>query len=116
MRQLFGLLFCDQKIKKQGNFVQINPNYAEAFYQRGLCRLKLDHSKGVQDLNRALALQPNLFEAYLSRAAFYCTKKRYSKVCMLIDFRQLCDPSVGPHMYNGRKAFECIKDFNFLLP
>nr|CAB3260730.1 uncharacterized protein LOC100175887 [Phallusia mammillata] len=62
--------------------LKINPNYAEAYYQRGLCRLKLDHSKGVQDLNRALALQPKLFEAYLSRAAFYCTKKRYSKAIL----------------------------------
>ncbi|CAK8677862.1 unnamed protein product [Clavelina lepadiformis] len=62
--------------------LKVNPNFAEAYYYRGLCRLKLDHSKGVQDLNKALVLQPTLFEAYLSRAAFYSTKKRYSKAIL----------------------------------
>nr|XP_009860033.2 uncharacterized protein LOC100175887 [Ciona intestinalis] len=62
--------------------LKVNPELAEAYYQRGLCRLKLDHSKGIQDLNRALALQPLLFEAYLSRAAYYSTKERYSKAIL----------------------------------
>ena len=61
---------------------QENSHFAEAFYRRGLCKLKLGMANGIQDLNRALALNPNLFEAYLSRAAYYSTKNRFSKVLL----------------------------------
>ena len=34
----------------------------QAYYQRGLARMKLKQSKGVQDFNRALAINPNIFQ------------------------------------------------------
>ena len=42
--------------------LQVDKKYAEAYYQRGLCKVKLKLSKGIQDFNRALALRPKLFE------------------------------------------------------
>ena len=41
--------------------------------------MKLRQSKGILDFNRALALDPKLFQAFLSRAAYYGMKGRYSK-------------------------------------
>ena len=34
----------------------------QAYYQRGLARMKLKQSKGIQDFNRALAINHNIFQ------------------------------------------------------
>ena len=47
------------------NAVKINQDYAEAYHQRGLCRMRLQQSKSVQDFNRALSINPNLFQVSL---------------------------------------------------
>ncbi|XP_038612853.1 LOW QUALITY PROTEIN: tetratricopeptide repeat protein 6 [Tachyglossus aculeatus] len=62
--------------------VRVNPEYAEAFYQRGLCRLQLQKDSCVQDFNRAITIDSQHFQAYLSRAAFYGMKGRYSKAIL----------------------------------
>ncbi|XP_028935362.1 tetratricopeptide repeat protein 6 isoform X2 [Ornithorhynchus anatinus] len=62
--------------------VKLNPEYAEAFYQRGLCRLHLQKDSCVQDFNRAITIDSQHFQAYLSRAAFYGMKGRYSKAIL----------------------------------
>lgn len=35
---------------------------SQAFYQRGLTKMKLKHAKGIHDFNRALAINPTLFQ------------------------------------------------------
>ena len=40
----------------------------QAYYWRGMARMKLKQSKGIQDFNRALALDPALFQV-LSQTA-----------------------------------------------
>lgn len=42
--------------------VKINPEHADAFYQRGLCKMRLQQATSVHDFNRALAANPNLFQ------------------------------------------------------
>jgi len=55
--------------------IALNPNFAEAYSNRGLSRLKICHKsefpKVVEDYNQAIALNPNLLEAYLNRADIY---------------------------------------------
>lgn len=51
----------------------------QAFYQRGLCKMRLRMSKAIQDFNRGLAIDPSRYQIFLSRAAFYGTGKRYTK-------------------------------------
>uniref|UniRef100_A0A4X2LMP0 Tetratricopeptide repeat domain 6 n=1 Tax=Vombatus ursinus TaxID=29139 RepID=A0A4X2LMP0_VOMUR len=62
--------------------VKVYPEYAEAFYQRGLCKVKLQKDKCVQDFNRAITINPKHYQAYISRAAFYGMKGRYSKAIL----------------------------------
>nr|XP_006822233.1 PREDICTED: tetratricopeptide repeat protein 6-like [Saccoglossus kowalevskii] len=82
--------------------IRINPEYAEAYYQRGLVRMRLKQSKGVQDFNRALAINPTLYQAYLSRAAFYGMKGRYSKgIINCNEAIKLQPHSVRAYMYRG---------------
>ncbi|XP_016053938.1 PREDICTED: tetratricopeptide repeat protein 6 [Miniopterus natalensis] len=62
--------------------VRLNPEFAEGFHQRGVCKVKLNKDNAILDLNRAITLNPKHYEAYLSRVAFYGLKGRYSKAIL----------------------------------
>ncbi|XP_071949677.1 uncharacterized protein [Antedon mediterranea] len=82
--------------------IKIDPEYPEAFFQRGLTRTKLKQSKGILDFNRALALNPKLYQAFLSRAAYYGMKGRYSKAIVNCnEALQLQPRSVRAYLYRG---------------
>ena len=51
----------------------------QAYFQRGLVRIWVKSARPLLDLNRALAYNPNFFQAYLTRAAYFGTRGRYSK-------------------------------------
>eukprot|EP00063_Salmo_salar_P075225 XP_014050060.1 PREDICTED: tetratricopeptide repeat protein 6 isoform X1 [Salmo salar] len=88
------------------NAVKINPDYADAYHQRGLCRMRLQQSESVQDFNRALFINPNLFQVYLSRAAFYGAKGRYSKAILNCNEAIKIQPkSVRVYLYRGALKF-----------
>ncbi|XP_064783069.1 uncharacterized protein ttc6 [Oncorhynchus masou masou] len=88
------------------NAVKMNPDYADAYHQRGLCRMRLQQSKSVQDFNRALFINPNLFQVYLSRAAFYGAKGRYSKAILNCNEAIKIQPkSVRVYLYRGALKF-----------
>ena len=40
------------------------------------------HRNGLMDVNKALALQPQFFQAYLARAALYGRTGRYTKAIL----------------------------------
>ncbi|XP_071495128.1 uncharacterized protein [Diadema antillarum] len=97
--------------------IKINQDYPEAYYQRGLTRTRLHQAKGILDFNRALALNPKLFQAYLSRAAYYGQRGRYSKGIYNCNQAIRLQPnSVRAYLYRGAlkyyiKAFDlAIKD------
>ncbi|XP_053330275.1 uncharacterized protein LOC128504265 [Spea bombifrons] len=82
--------------------VKARPDYCDAYHQRGLCRMRLQQVKCVQDFNRALQINPNHFQAYLSRAAFYGIRKRYSKAIMNCNAAIKVQPSsVRAYLYRG---------------
>ncbi|XP_021058189.1 tetratricopeptide repeat protein 6 isoform X1 [Mus pahari] len=86
---LYNLGLC---YMEEGNFqmafesftkaVKANPDFAEAFYHRGLCKVKLNKQNSILDFNRALTLNPKHYQAYLSRVAYYGLKGRYSKAIL----------------------------------
>ena len=49
------------------NAIKINPAYAEAYFYRGLVRIKVRSNRPLLDFNRALAYNPSYFQAYLTR-------------------------------------------------
>uniref|UniRef100_A0A3P8XAW7 Tetratricopeptide repeat domain 6 n=1 Tax=Esox lucius TaxID=8010 RepID=A0A3P8XAW7_ESOLU len=88
------------------NAVKINPDYADAYHQRGLCHMHLQQSTSVQDFNRALSINPNLFQVYLSRAAFYGAKGRYSKAILNCNEAIKIQPkSIRAYLYRGALKF-----------
>jgi tetratricopeptide (TPR) repeat protein len=56
--------------------------YIKAYYNRGLARVHLNSSKAIQDFNRSLAIDPNLFESFLARACAYAQQGRVSKAIL----------------------------------
>ncbi|KAL1790377.1 tetratricopeptide repeat protein 6, partial [Sigmodon hispidus] len=62
--------------------VKANPEFAEAFYHRGLCKVKLNKENSILDFNRAITINPKHYQAYLSRVAYYGLKGRYSKAIL----------------------------------
>ncbi|XP_060594169.1 uncharacterized protein LOC132748578 isoform X2 [Ruditapes philippinarum] len=99
--------------------IKLNSSMAEALYQRGMARMKLKMSKGIQDFNRALAINPTIFQAYLSRACYYGGKGNYTKAILNCNEAIKLQPnSVRAFLYRGAlkyhiKAYElAIKDLS----
>ncbi|XP_053528490.1 tetratricopeptide repeat protein 6 isoform X3 [Artibeus jamaicensis] len=82
--------------------VKTNPNFAEGFYQRGLCKMKLHKDTSILDFNHAITLNSKYYEAYLSRVAFYGLKGRYSKAILNCNEAIKIYPhSVRAYIYRG---------------
>ncbi|XP_043118241.1 uncharacterized protein ttc6 isoform X2 [Puntigrus tetrazona] len=86
--------------------VRMNPDHAEAHHQRGLCRIHLQDSTGVQDFNKALQINPNLYQVHLSRAALYGFQGRYAKAVLDCNEAIRIQPkSVRAYLYKGALKF-----------
>ncbi|XP_074005679.1 tetratricopeptide repeat protein 6 [Numenius arquata] len=99
--------------------IRLHSSYPDAFYQRGLCRTQLRQAKCIQDFNQALALCPSHFQAYMSRAAYYGSKGRYSKAILNCNEAiKVLPNSVHAYFYRGtlkyqNKTFKAaIEDFS----
>ncbi|KAG8126289.1 hypothetical protein E2320_021407, partial [Naja naja] len=102
MEQVFLLEACDAF----SSAVRLYPRYADAFYQRGLCRMQLQQAKCILDFNKTLAIIPKHFQAYLSRAAYYGSKGRYSKAIMnCTEALKIEQHSVRAYLYRGVLKF-----------
>ncbi|XP_078515478.1 tetratricopeptide repeat protein 6 isoform X2 [Lissotriton helveticus] len=104
---LLGLCYVEQVnlLKALDAFntaIKADPGYTAAFYHRGVCRMRLNQSKAIQDFNRALAVNPKQFQVYLCRAAFYGFTKRYTKAIMNCNEAIKLEPSsVRAYLYRG---------------
>ncbi|XP_016129583.1 uncharacterized protein ttc6, partial [Sinocyclocheilus grahami] len=86
--------------------VSMNPDHAEAHHQRGLCRVHLQDSTGVQDFNKALQIDPSLYQVHLSRAALYGAQGRYAKAVLDCNEAIRIQPnSVKAYLYKGALKF-----------
>ncbi|XP_053235987.1 tetratricopeptide repeat protein 6 isoform X1 [Podarcis raffonei] len=102
MKQVSLLEACDAFTSA----VKLYPRYADAYYQRGLCRMQLHQPKCILDFNKTLAVQPDHFQAYLSRAAYYGCKGRFSKGIMNCNEALRIQPtSVRAYLYRGALKF-----------
>ena len=55
-------------IKDYDKALELNPDYANAYYNRGVAKGKLGDYKGaIEDFDKAIALNPNYADAYYNR-------------------------------------------------
>jgi tetratricopeptide (TPR) repeat protein len=61
--------------------IELNPNFAEAYYSRGLLYAKTggEPSKAFADFNKAIALNPNYADAYSNRGNMYLSLREFQK-------------------------------------
>ncbi|XP_019500217.1 PREDICTED: tetratricopeptide repeat protein 6 [Hipposideros armiger] len=98
--------------------VKANPNFAAGFYQRGLCKVKLQKESSILDFNRAITLDPQYYEAYLSRVAFYGMKGRYSKAILNCNEAiKIYPQSVRAYLYRGvlKYSNKALTDYGIVL-
>ncbi|XP_077320800.1 tetratricopeptide repeat protein 6 [Lithobates pipiens] len=104
---LLGICYMEQfkflqALEVLTSAVKSRSGYCDAYYQRGLCRMRLQQASCVQDFNRALEINPTHFQAYLCRAAFYGFRKRYSKAIMNCNAAIKVQPhSIRAYLYRG---------------
>ncbi|XP_056402744.1 tetratricopeptide repeat protein 6 [Hyla sarda] len=104
---LLGLCYMEQfkflqAFEALTSAVKNRSGYCDAYYQRGLCRMRLQQSKCVEDFNKALQINPRHFQAYLCRAAFYGFRKRYSKAITNCNAAIRVQPhGVRAYLYRG---------------
>ncbi|NXE76805.1 TTC6 protein, partial [Cochlearius cochlearius] len=112
MYYLTGLCYMEQKslLLARDAFsmaIRLHSSYPDAFYQRGLCRMQLRQAKCIRDFNRALALCPSHFQAYMSRAAYYGSKGRYAKAILNCnEALKILPNSVRAYFYRGTLKYQ----------
>ena len=60
----------------------LESGHSRAHYMLGACRLRRGEARGIRSVNKALALRPSLWEAYLTRASFYGAIGRLPKAIL----------------------------------
>ncbi|XP_069130069.1 uncharacterized protein [Argopecten irradians] len=118
----FLIGMCHMELKRYldsleafSNAIKLDSSYAEALYQRGVARTKLGMSKGIQDFNKALAINPKIFQAYLSRACYYGHRKNYTKAILNCNEAIKLQPhSVRAFLYRGALKYH-IKAFDLAI-
>ncbi|XP_053567312.1 tetratricopeptide repeat protein 6 [Bombina bombina] len=117
---LLGQCYMEQYDFLQGleaftNAIKYRSGYFDAYLQRGLCRMHLQQSKCVEDFNRALEINPDYFQAYMCRAAYYGFRKRYTKAIMNCNSAIKVQPkSVRAYLYRGSLKYH-IKAYKLAI-
>lgn len=67
-------------IQAYNKAIELNPEYADAFYKRGLSYLDLErHQQSIQDFDQAVKLKPDFALAYAYRGNAYRSLKLYDQ-------------------------------------
>ncbi|XP_048456382.1 uncharacterized protein ttc6 [Rhincodon typus] len=97
------------------NAMKLVPNFAKAYYQRGLCSLKLHDFNCIYDFHRALTINPQFFEVYLSRAVYYAMQGRYLKAILSCNEALKIEPrSIRAFLCRGALKF-CSKAYRLAI-
>ncbi|XP_078089235.1 uncharacterized protein ttc6 [Mustelus asterias] len=109
-----GLCYTElSKLRKAidsfNNTLKFNPKFAKAYYQRGLCRMKLHDVNCVQDFHRALEINPQLFEAYHLAVEDLTSAINIDDTCILSYFnRAVC-------YQQANDLQKALKDYGIVL-
>ena len=111
----------DSALNDYNTAIQMNPDYSEALFQRGLLfhAIKKDPKKAIADINKVLSLKPNYYDAFLLRAAIYETLQQYQE--SISDYSKAIElkENDGNSYFKRAMAYlkiskedECLKDLN----
>ncbi len=103
--------------------LKIDPNFVEAYYNRGIVYYyKGEHDRAIDDFNQAIKLNPNLADAYNNRGAAYGGKGEHDRA--IDDFNQAIklNPNYAKAYYNRGTVYggkgehdRAVDDYNHAL-
>jgi len=71
-KKIADLLSCLREIETCTQTIRINPNYAEAYYNRGIAYQNLGEKQGaIGDYTEAIRINPSYADAYYNRGLIY---------------------------------------------
>lgn len=77
--RIMELLDFNQAIADFSHCLSIDPQFADAWYQRGIVHLnRFDRKKGLADVERAIQLEPEFSYYYTGRAEYYLREKEFN--------------------------------------
>ena len=59
--------------------IELDPDYADAYFNRGVAYSQLDTDRAIADLSKAIELNPSFADAFLHRGNVYAAKKDLSR-------------------------------------
>jgi tetratricopeptide (TPR) repeat protein len=91
----------DKAIIDYDKAIEINSNYALAFYNRGFAWVaKKDYYKAIEDYRKAIAIDPNYASAYVIKASILRAMKKYDTAIEDYNKTIAIDPSYANAYYN----------------
>ena len=105
--------FIIEAIADYTQAIQLNPNFAEAYIGRAICKGELnDHNGAIADNTQAIKLNPNHLFAYTNRGISKNYLKDYYGA--ISDFTKAIeiDPNFADGYYNRGSTKDELKDYN----
>lgn len=106
-----------------GTAIKFNPDYADAFYNRGLAHFTLkNYALALADYTRVLELEPKDLDTLLNRGNVYYALKKYPEA--LADYEEILalDPEYPKALYNRALVWtdlaeypKAIRDYTALI-
>jgi tetratricopeptide (TPR) repeat protein len=96
----------DKAIANYDQAVKLKPDYAEAYYNRGIAYgSKGEYDRAIADFDQALKLRPDLAGAYCNRGIAYGTKGEYDRAIADFDQAIKLKPDYAEAYYNRGTAY-----------
>ena len=101
---LYGSGDYRRAIEEFSQTIELDPQYAEAYYIRGLSYANLgQYERAIEDYDKAIELEPQFAQAYASRASSYFLLKQDKRAIEDYDEAIKIDPNDGyAHYWRGQ--------------
>lgn len=104
------------KIKLYTKAIELNPNYAVAYNNRGYIHLtQKDFDQALRDLNQAIALNPNYSVAYNNRGNVHYQRKEYKQAWQDYDRAVSLKPDFSEAYLNRGNVSFIRKDYDLAM-
>ena len=110
---LYGQGKYDEAIKAYGEAIKLDPNYKEAFYNKGLALAALDkRNEAIQAYNEAIKLDPNYKEAFFNRGLALAALNKRDEAIQAYDEAIKLDPNYKEAFFNRGLAFAALNNYD----
>lgn len=112
-RELYKRNDYNGAIKLLDAAIQLNPNYATAYYNRGLAYFKQQqYQRAIQDFDAAIQLNPNYAATFNNRGNAYQNLKQYQRAIQDYDAAIQLNPNLSQAYYNRGAAYKNLGEYH----